>query len=268
MDDLTPYTPSQSLPVSLLNPNKPCSKLSPETKLSAISPRTAPFFCVNSRIMPSVTEILKTTLSNESRSRLDLWEERMVSMLGMEAFRQYRQATLLRGQTLHSLVAEYFLSERTPIGLDKESFNLWKSIHGTISKELRNVRMVEHRVEHAHLKYRGIIDCVAQYMDELVVVEFKTSERPRRTIESLFDGPIQVSAYCGALNNDPSVKEHVVDRNVYTGLIIVANTDGSPANALYMDQEQTLHYWNQWLDRLDTFLAQDIARPSTTGTDQ
>lgn len=54
---------------------------------------------------------------------------------------------------------------------------------------------IESAVEHHDLGYCGIVDCVARIEDQLVLIDWKTSEKEKRTPADLYDNPLQVRTF-------------------------------------------------------------------------
>lgn len=243
--------------VPLLNPDKLEANLG---ALEPIVPITHPNFTKSkTNTIPSVTKILQTTMPASSRYLLEKWKQSMIKKLGAAGFQKYQTETMGRGTALHVLLAHYLLGKGEPNEnnpkLSKEVVsNLWNSIKNIVQDKISNVRLVEHVVTHHQLNYRGIVDCVAVYQNELVVIDFKTAEKPKKNVESLYDNPLQVTAYCGALNSDPSIPKSVIDRNICSGLIITAYTDGSEASVFYFGRDEIMNnYWSQWIVRLEQY---------------
>lgn len=246
---------------TFLNPTKPDADEAKTLTIQPIIPMTFPRFPKNlSETTPSVTRVLQDTMPAASRFFLEKWKESMIKKLGFDGFIQYQKDTFERGHALHALLANYLLGRGEPSEgqgqLSREIItNLWNSIQGVVKEKISNVRLVEHIVTHPSMNYRGIVDCVAFYEDELVVIDFKTAEKPKKNIESLYDNPLQVTAYCGAINNDTNLPKHVIDRNICSGLVIIAYTDGSKASTYYLSSEQVKNdYWKQWTTRLDQYV--------------
>lgn len=259
------------LSFSISNPGKPNAEDVKDLILEPLPrPLTNPRFTKTPGIVdcPSVTRVLSATMPAASVYVLDKWRQAMIKKLGLEGFNQYKKDTFERGRILHALLADHLMRSDVPIQqkVDQSSEivnNLWKSIQKIISDKISNVRLIEHTITHSDVKYRGIVDCVAHYENELAVIDFKTSEKVKKNVDSLYDNPIQVAAYCGAINNDASIPTHVIDRNICFGVVIVAYTDGSEATAYPIRQDKICNeYWKQWLTRLDQYSRMEQATRS------
>ena len=55
---------------------------------------------------PSVTKILKETMSEERKLILKTWEENMILKMGQDAFEKMKELTLKRGHRLHSAIGK------------------------------------------------------------------------------------------------------------------------------------------------------------------
>lgn len=245
--------------VPILNPNKPNPEDSNEVAPPIRPLMNSSFGKAKSNPIPSVTKVLQATMPAASRFLLERWKESMIKKLGLAGFAKYQSETFARGTALHSILAKYLIDKIEPspdhtsedVKLIVE--NLWKSINHLVRDKMTNVRLVEHIVTHPELNYRGIVDCVAFYNDELVVIDFKTAEKPKHTKESLYDNPLQITAYCGAINRDPNIPINAIDRNICSGLIITAYTDGSAATLHQFSRDEINSLWKQWIDRLDQY---------------
>ena len=69
---------------------------------------------------------------------------------------------------------------------------------------ISQVIAVESCVIHPILRYGGTLDCIGIYKGTVYLIDWKTSRKKKRTFKDLYDYPLQVVAYIGALNFDPS----------------------------------------------------------------
>lgn len=203
---------------------------------------------VNSYSFPSVTRILSDTKSEESVRALKKWEEKLVAKLGPEGFLKYRQALLDRGSKFHTCIKQFLeVKDERAVEVDADTEGVWKSVQNVLSK-ISDVRHLEEDVAHPILLYKGIVDCVASYEDVPYVIEWKKSDRKKSSISATYDAPLQCCAYLGALAWSKQTKDPVTN-----GLVVVAYTDGSPADTYKMDSETCSTYWLHWLQRLQYY---------------
>lgn len=260
--------------IPFCNPNKLTPDQENDIIVKPIVPLTAPRFPrnVNATAVPSVTKVLQATMSASNVFILERWKKAMIKQLGVAGFTKYQQETFERGRALHALLANYLLGHGEPTSGSAELSSevvckLWTSIQKVVREKISNVRLVEHVVTHPQMNYRGIVDCVAFYENELVVIDFKTAEKPKKDIESLYDNPLQVTAYCGAINNDSNIPSHVIDRNITAGLVVVAYVDGSEASTYLLGRDKvTNDYWKQWVTRLDQYVRLEESNFKTANT--
>lgn len=86
------------------------------------------------------------------------------------------------------------------------------------------------------------------YRDTVHVLEWKTSEREKSSLQATFDAPLQLCAYLGALNIDP--RYEMKSRN---GLIVIAYKNGTEAHSFYLSEAELRNYWKAWLLRLQEY---------------
>ena len=73
---------------------------------------------------------------------------------------------------------------------------------GEVLSEIGEVVAVESVVRHLELGYMGRVDCIGRYRGVWCAIDWKTSRRPRPKLRDMYDGPLQVCAYMGAINQD------------------------------------------------------------------
>lgn len=197
---------------------------------------------------PSVTTILRDTMDEQSRLRLEQWKQKMVAEMGEEDFRNYQESILSQGKSLHVNIRD--LLSGTPkeeIVVQPENEGHWRSLK-SFWPEVGKVVHLESAVCHPHLQYRGILDCVAMCRNELVLIDWKTSKKPKPRLSDTYDNPLQVAAYVGALNYDDSYKIQVRD-----AMIVIAYEDGSPCHVHHLGPALCQRHWQRWLQRLRTY---------------
>ena len=112
--------------------------------------------------------------------------------VGDEKADQITKAATKRGTDMHTLTEHYLKNDDLPSAppISEFLFNISK-------RELRNINNI-HALEVAlYSKYLGIagtVDCIAEYNNELAIIDFKTSKKPkpREWIEHYF---VQCMAY-------------------------------------------------------------------------
>lgn len=201
---------------------------------------------------PSVSSILQKTMPVESARALEIWKAKMVAQLGIEGFQKYQADMFQVGQTLHRWIEEY-LSRKSFEELRAEDSiaGYWRSMQGVLG-DISDVFLLETGVDHPFLLYRGVLDCVAKYKGRPTLIEWKTSQRLKSSLQDIFDNPLQAAAYLGALN----FTNHL-DFQVTRAAIVVAYSSGVPAHVHVLDEDLCKHYWNLWLRRLREFSSAD-----------
>ncbi|XP_060835698.1 mitochondrial genome maintenance exonuclease 1-like [Rhopalosiphum padi] len=199
------------------------------------------------RDLPSVTNILNTTMSEKSKAALENWKKSMIEKLGEDGFNKYSRELMAMGSAMHSKIRSHLTGCPPDVSHYEEVENCWKSLDAVI-KNVSKPILVEKMVVHDGLSYKGIVDCVAFYKNTPVVIEWKKSSRDKSSLQATYDAPIQLAAYMGAVNNDISY-----DFKVEEGLVVVAYSDGHPANVFKLTKQACLDYWTIWVKRLNKY---------------
>ncbi|MGB3493964.1 MAG: PD-(D/E)XK nuclease family protein [Elainellaceae cyanobacterium] len=191
--------------------------------------------------LPSVSTILNATKSQEDREALQRWRQRLGNA---EAQRVSSQASR-RGTSTHKQLRHYLLGE--PLPCPDVALPYWESLQSVLG-DIEAVRLVEGAVFHYDLGYGGRVDCVASYKGVPCVLDWKTSDRPKETVDRLYDNPLQLAAYCGAVNH--IYGEHGVH---LTEAAIVVAVPNQEAEVFYFDAPTLRDYWQQWQARVAQF---------------
>ena len=206
----------------------------------------------SNKSLPSVTRILSATMSEESKAVLARWEKEKIGLLGEEGFRQYKAEMFSRGKFLHTML-ETFLEFRTLPQVTDIEDEVSKRHRVSISQMIENVGTplaIESSVCHTDLGYSGIVDCVAIINNTLTLIDWKTSEKVKNNVRALYDNPLQLAAYIGAVNRD---ERYSSLGNITSGAVVVVYNSGYPAMTHTFSQEQLGHYWKLWCLRLHQY---------------
>lgn len=195
---------------------------------------------------PSVTTILNATKPQADRERLANWRQRVGAV---EATRITGTASR-RGTQTHKQIQRYLLGKE--VICPDASLPYWESIKRVL-QDIDFVRLVEGSVFHYGLGYSGKVDCVASYQGIPCVCEWKTADKPKGSIERLYEHPLQLTAYLGAVNHyyrDYGIKlDHA--------LIVVALPE-LPAEVFLFEPAAMQEYWQQWEQRVAEYWKEKI----------
>ncbi|MEP0889211.1 MULTISPECIES: PD-(D/E)XK nuclease family protein [unclassified Leptolyngbya] len=191
--------------------------------------------------LPSVTTVLNATKPPEAREALAKWRDR----LGSEEASRVSIAASRRGTLTHTQLRHYLLGN--PIPCPDLIRPYWESLQPVLT-DIQEVHLVETTVFHHDLGYAGKVDCVVNYQGTPCLLDWKTGDRPKGSIERLYDAPLQVAAYCGAVNHSRQVE----GVEVRSARVVVALPD-QPAEVFSFDLADVLSYWEQWEERLAKF---------------
>lgn len=188
--------------------------------------------------IPSVTTILNATKPREDRERLLKWQQR----IGAEQAAEITKTASQRGTGTHRYIQKYLQGQAVTCPESIRPY--WESVEPVLNA-VEEVRLVEGAVIHDELGYAGVVDCVASYEGVPCLCEWKTSDRPKRTVDRLYDYPLQLVAYCGAANQ----LYQDYDLNLRHALLVIA-IPGAPAEVFWFEPSAIEEYWQQWEARV------------------
>lgn len=191
--------------------------------------------------LPSVTTILNATKPKEERDRLFNWKARV----GTEEATRISTTASRRGTQTHKQIERYLLG-KNPV-CSEASLPYWESIKPVL-EEVDTVKLVEGSVFHYDLSYSGKVDCVASYKGIPCICEWKTADKPKGSIERLYEYPLQLAAYLGAVN------EYYRDEKIQLNhaLLVVAIPE-MPAEVFWFEREVIQEYWEKWKQRVKEY---------------
>jgi ATP-dependent exoDNAse (exonuclease V) beta subunit len=191
--------------------------------------------------LPSVTTILNATKPWEDRQALLDWQQR----IGTQEAAQITQTASRRGTGTHKQIQRYLQGES--VACPESIRPYWESVEPVL-RSLEQVRLIEGTVFHDELGYAGVVDCVATYQGTPCICEWKTSDKPKQTVDRLYDYPLQVVAYCGAVNQ----LYQQYELNLRHALLVVA-IPNRPAEIFWFEPDTMASYWDVWEDRVHRF---------------
>lgn len=195
----------------------------------------------------SVSAILNST--SNRLFMISCWQKQQIEQMGKEKFTVYRTSLATSGRKFHSCVTDILRGEADESGHFPDFVSGFiKSVSKTgILKLLTKDKVLatEEYVTHSSIGYSGTFDGLAIYNGVPCVIEWKTSQNPRPTLESCYDAPLQVVAYAGAINSYPVMRIPVTNC-----MIVVAHHDGSAADVHWMDLDTCEKFWKSWLIKL------------------
>jgi len=197
----------------------------------------------NGILLPAVTTILKATQAIESVAALSNWRKKV----GNAEANRIAVTSRRRGELLHQWVKDYLQ------GLSPTASSLIQpycySVQPVLEK-LSDVQLVETVVPNYVEGYAGKVDLVARYQGVPCTIEWTTAEEPKLRVEKLYDKPLQLVAYGGAINR--CYGEALFGNKIVNALIVVALPD-EDAEIFVLERELLLEYWQKWLKRLKFF---------------
>ena len=192
----------------------------------------------------SVSAVLNCT--SNKLFMISRWQKQQIEKMGKENFTEYKKSLSNSGLQFHSCMNDILQGEADETGHFPEIVSgLIQSVAKTdILKLLTKDKVLatEEYVTHSLIGYSGTFDGLAIYNGVPCVIEWKTSQKPRPTLENCYDAPLQVVAYAGAINSYPITRIPVTNC-----MIVIAHHDGSKADVHWMDLQTCEKFWKRWL---------------------
>ncbi|WP_052331159.1 hypothetical protein [Planktothrix agardhii] len=162
--------------------------------------------------LPSVTTILKATQPIESVGALSNWRNKV----GNTEANRMASIGRRRGKLLHQWVKDY-LQGLSPVA-DSLIEPYCYSVQSILEK-LSDVQLIETVVPNYVEGYTGKVYLVARYQGVPCIIELTTAEQPKQKISKLYDKPLQLVAYGGAINR--YYRDSLFGAKISNGLIVV-----------------------------------------------
>ena len=144
--------------------------------------------------VPDEDELLKlvsiTSITSHFNKEIFInWRKR----IGIEEANKITKAATRRGTDMHTLTEHYLKNDEELPKVPPISDFLFKIAKGELQK-IDNIHALEGPLYSRQLGIAGTVDCIAEYNNELAIIDFKTSKKPkpRQWIEHYF---VQAMAY-------------------------------------------------------------------------
>jgi len=191
--------------------------------------------------LPSVTTILSATQPAEKRESLAAWRDRV----GEDEATRIVDRSAARGTAMHLILEKYILEQGyldlTNVG--KQAHNMALQV---IQKGLCNI--TEFYGTECTLYYPGLYagqtDLIANHKNEMAVVDFKQSNKPKKR-EWIEDYCLQLAAY--------GMAHDFVYRTTITKGIIMMCTPDNFYQEFIIAGEEYRKYKHKWLERVNEY---------------
>lgn len=204
----------------------------------------ARYYEINDTKLPSVTEILKATESEDKKESLLRWRQKVGDI---EANR-IMHVSSSRGTAMHKHIEDY-LTGQTKLDLlsndNEESLIMSRQIIEKGISKLDELWGAEITLSYPNL-YAGTADASGIYNGKESIIDFKQSNKPKKR-EWIEDYFLQLSAYAMAHNK-------VYNTQICQGIILVCTP---PPNILFqefiVDGDEFIQYQEKFLKKVDQF---------------
>lgn len=125
---------------------------------------------------------ITSVISHYNKDKFSKWRQRV----GEEEANKITRRATSRGTDMHTLVENHLLNQNLPT-VQPLSEMLFKIAKPTLDR-INNIRTLEGALYSNILGVAGTVDCIAEFDEELAVIDFKTSAKPkpREWVEGYF----------------------------------------------------------------------------------
>lgn len=149
---------------------------------------------------------ITSVISHFNKDKFDSWRARV----GEEEANKITRKATSRGTDTHTLIEQYLKNMDCNSDVLPISEHLFQVAVPAL-KRINNIYALEGSLYSQYLGVAGTVDCIAEFDDELAIIDFKTSKqpKPREWIEGYF---VQCCAYACMLHEltGLSVKKFVI----------------------------------------------------------
>tara|TARA_Y100000589_G_C26911081_1_gene530348 strand:- start:55 stop:741 length:687 start_codon:yes stop_codon:yes gene_type:complete len=202
-------------------------------------------YSVNEENLPSVTTILRATESEEKKTKLAEWKNKVGHT---QAEMISREATT-RGSYMHDYLEKFLLGK---LNMDllgnntREKMMADQIIENGLRNKLSEIWGCEATLYYPG-KYAGAADCIGIYEGKETIIDFKQSNKPKKN-EWIDDYYLQCAAYALAHNK--------VHGSNITQAVILLCTKENIFQRFIVEGERLINYQNQFMEKVDQFYLQ------------
>ena len=162
---------------------------------------------------PSIT----TVLSSLSKAGIQAWRKRV----GEEEANRISTQASRRGTRTHSIIEDYLKNQQDYLsGHMPDSIELFQSVQSILNTHIGKIYGLEVSLWSKYLGVAGRCDCIAEYDDEISIIDWKTSSKPKKE-EWIESYKLQGTAYA-------KMYEERTGNKVTQVVIVIAVVDGTP----------------------------------------
>ena len=162
---------------------------------------------------PSIT----TVLSSLSKAGIQAWRKRV----GEEEANRISTQASRRGTRTHSIIEDYLKNQQDYLnGYMPDSIELFQSIQSILNTHIGKIYGLEVSLWSKFLGVAGRCDCIAEYDDEISIIDWKTSSKPKKE-EWIESYKLQGTGYAKMYEERTGIKVSQV-------VIVIAVVDGTP----------------------------------------
>ena len=171
---------------------------------------------------PSIT----TVLSSLSKAGIQAWRKRV----GEEEANRISTQASRRGTRTHSIIEDYLKNQQDYLsGHMPDSIELFQSVQSILNNHIGKIYGLEVSLWSKFLGVAGRCDCIAEYDDEISIIDWKTSSKPKKE-EWIESYKLQGTAYA-------KMYEERTGNKVTQVVIVIAVVDGTP-QIFYADPDE------------------------------
>ena len=182
---------------------------------------------------PSVT----TVTGKMTKVYIDEWRKKV----GDKKADEISSAAAKRGTALHKTLERYLLNEDLMLNENLMNKSLFLKVKPVVDY-IDNLRVVEGTMYSDEMKLAGTTDCIADYRDELSVIDFKTSTRVK-TKDSISNYFMQCAAYGKMFEEHYNITPKKI--------VIIMGVPNAPFPLRFVEP------YAPWIDKLQTFLKEN-----------